>query len=182
MDRAGLRELALAHLARFATTEIGLQRVLDRHIERWARKMRAAEQEPDREVAEAKAAARKIAAELVACGTVDDASFAAARAERLVRAGRSRRAVAAHLAAHGVDAATIDAVLPEAEDTELAAALVFARRRRIGPFRSGVADEQSQERELGVLARAGFPQTIAVRALSINQDEAETLMAALRRR
>ena len=181
LDRPVLRELALAYLARFAATEIGLQRVLERHIERWAREMRAAGQEAEREIAEARVAAREITAELVACGAVDDASFAAARAQRLVRTGRSRRAVAAHLAARGVKAATIEAVLPGAEETELAAALIFARRRRIGPFRSDVADEQVQQRELGVLARAGFPQTIAVRALSMNEDEAERLIAALRR-
>jgi hypothetical protein len=32
------------------------------------------------------------------------------------------------------------------------------------------------------LARAGFPQAIAARVLGMNEDEGETLIAALRRR
>jgi len=36
-NAARLREAALAHLARFAATEAGLRRVLERRIARWAR-------------------------------------------------------------------------------------------------------------------------------------------------
>ena len=57
------------------------------------------------------------------------------------------------------------------DESELAAALVLARRRRIGPFRSGDApDLAGQRRELAVLARAGFPQDVARRALAMAAD------------
>ncbi|MCA3425779.1 MAG: recombinase RecA, partial [Roseomonas sp.] len=36
-NAARLREAALAHLARFAATEAGLRRVLERRVARWAR-------------------------------------------------------------------------------------------------------------------------------------------------
>ena len=173
-DRTSLHNAALAHLARFATTRQGLTRVLDRRIARWAR---AAEGEAE-EVAALRAEARTIVAKLVALGAIDDAAFAAARARSLTRAGRSRAVVAAHLAARGVAAEQARAAIGEDAQTQLAAALVLARRRRLGPFRDGAADAR---RELGVLARAGFGQDTAERALAMEQEAALALIAALKR-
>jgi regulatory protein len=95
-------------------------------------------------------------------------------AQRLARSGRSRRAVAAHLAARGVDAETAQAAMT---GDELVSALVQARRRRIGPFRVTEADADGRRRELGMLARAGFPRDVAERALAMPAAEAEALVA-----
>src|SRR5215472_5769392 len=95
---ASLHEAALRHLARYAVTEEGLRRVLDRRVDRWAW---AAGAEPET-IATAKRAVRVVVARLVAAGAVDDAAFAAARARRLARSGHSRQGIAAHLAARGV--------------------------------------------------------------------------------
>jgi regulatory protein len=171
---ASLHEAALSHLARYATTQAGLVRVLDRRIERWARAA-AADGEA---VQAAKRMARAVATRLAASGTVDDAAFAASRASRLVRSGHSRRAVEAHLAARGVAAATARAAIPA--DTELAAALALAQRRRIGPFRHSPTDAETARRELGVLARAGFSREVASRALDTDPDTALELVIRLR--
>jgi regulatory protein len=119
---------------------------------------------------------------LVAAAAVNDVTFAQSRSRSLVRAGRSRRAVVAHLAAKGVDSAAARAALPEDAESELAAALVLARRRRIGPFRQGPEGDAAQRmRELSILARAGFPQDVARQALAMPPDEAEALVIQLRR-
>lgn len=183
-DRASLHEAALRHLARFAATEAGLLRVLERRIMRW----QAASGEPAEAAADARLAAREVVRALVVAGTLDDSNFAAARARRLVRAGRSRRAVSAHLAAQGVDAETAGAALPDAE-AEFLAAVAFARRRRFGPFRplacldgdKADAGRELAALELAALARAGFPRDIAERALRLDADEAADLLAALKR-
>ena len=178
-DRASLHEAALRHLARFAATEAGLLRVLDRRILRW---QHATESAPET-VVPARAAAREVVRALTASGMLDDAGFAAARSRRLVRAGRSRVAVSAHLAAKGVDAETAGAVLPDA-GAEFLAAVAFARRRRIGPFRSPTGEtgaEADGTREMGMLARAGFPRDVAERALRLEPDEAAALLAELKR-
>jgi regulatory protein len=181
-DEAGLHEAALRHLARYATTRAGLARVLNRRIDRWARE---AEGEPEAiaaAAAAARAAAAAVVARLAAAGAVDDAAFAAARARSLARAGRSRRAVAAHLAARGVAAAEMREALGEADaEAEFAAALIFARRRRLGPFRAGGADAETARRELAAFARAGFPQSLARRALGMDPESAEALVLRLRR-
>ncbi len=181
--RARLHDAALAHLARFAATEAGLVRVLDRRIDRWARAAGiegaldadaiAAAQQASRQ------AAREVVRALVQSGVVDDASFAGARARRLPRAGRSRLAVSAHLAAKGVPQALAQAALPDPE-SELAAALAYARRRRLGPFRIGAADDDARRRELGALARAGFPQPVAQQALRMDLKDAEALVTRLK--
>lgn len=183
-NSGSLHEAALAHLARYATTEAGLRRVLERRIDRWAR---AAGETADADtiaaqVDAARQAVGQVVARLAAVGAVSDAAFAESRARSLVRAGRSRRAVAAHLAARGIGSALAQAVTPEDPETELAAALALARRRRIGPFRVGAApDEAGRRRELAMLARAGFSHNTASRALAMPADAAEALVAALRR-
>jgi len=124
-----------------------------------------------------------VVARLAAAGAVNDAAFAESRARSLRRAGRSRRAIGAHLAAKGVGADVQRSVLPEdAGDADLAAALVLARRRRIGPFRAGdPPDQAGRHRELAIFARAGFPQSIAVRALDTEPAAAEAVVNELRR-
>lgn len=180
---ATLYEAALAHLARYAATEAGLRRVLDRRIDRWARSVTDSDpQAVAAQVAAARQAARQVVTRLAAAGAISDAAFAESRARSLTRAGRSRQAVAAHLAAKGVDHGLALAAAPDDPETQLAAALALTRRRRIGPFRLGdLPDAAGKRRELAVLARAGFPQSIAQRALAMPPDEAETLVTALRR-
>jgi regulatory protein len=169
-----LHDAALAHLARYGTTRQGLVRVLDRRVERWARAMEDVDPEI---VRAAKAAVRVVADRLVAAGAVNDAAFAESRARSLARIGRSRRAIAAHLAARGVDGEVAQAVLPQDPAEDLAAAIAYARRRRIGPFRRGEADAM---RELAMLARAGFSRDIAEQALEMDPDAAEALLIRLK--
>jgi regulatory protein len=180
-DEARLAEAALAHLARFAATEAGLRRVLARRVDRWAR---AAEAEGQAEVAPraaaAKAAAAAVAKRMAAQGALDHAACAESRARRLLRSGRSRRAALAHLREKGVDAATAAAALPEGEEAELAAALAFCRRRRIGPFGAAGVTPEARLKALGALARAGFGREMASRALGMEPEEAEARLIAAR--
>ena len=174
-------------------------RVLDRRIDRWVRAVAGTAECDDSQVeAGARQAARQVARDLVAAGAIDDAAFAAGRVRSLARAGRSRRAIAAHLAAKGVPNGV--AVLPDDPAAELAAALAYARRRRIGPFRAGeppagepsadappadappagVPPAGAQMKDLARMARAGFTQGVAAAALRMDADAAEALMIAAR--
>jgi len=178
---AALNDAALAYLARYAATEVGLTRALVRVVDRWAGRALADGAEADAvaaQVAQARDVVRTVVARLAALGAVSDAAFAASRTRRLVRGGRSRRAVAAHLAGKGVSREIARAALAAEETDDLAAALVLARRRRIGPFRVGDGDPL---RELGMLARAGFSRAVASEALRMPHDEAEAVVLRLRR-
>ncbi|WP_149539789.1 RecX family transcriptional regulator [Siccirubricoccus phaeus] len=179
-DEAALREAALAHLARFAATEAGLRRVLQRRVDRWAQRAAAEGQDPEA-IAPAAAASRALAGavarRLASAGAVDDAAFAEARARRLARSGRSRRAIAAHLAGKGVAQAVAAAALPDAA-AELDAALAQCRRRRIGPFARGEAEPRLKA--LAALARAGFGREAAEAALDMAPEEAEARLLVRR--
>lgn len=194
-DGAALRAVALAYLARFSATRAGVTRVLTRHVERWV--LRAVDggmdaDEAARAVQPARDRIARIVADMEGLGAVDDARFAEFRARSLARAGRSRRMVAAHLSARGVDEATAGIAVEEAlgardgegRETELAAALVFIRKRRAGPFLRADADEAEaalrQRRAMDAMARAGFARDTARTALEMDRDEAEDRIMRMR--
>lgn len=196
-QRSSLREAALAHLARFGTTRQGLEQVLLRRVARWAQKTQRAGDCPQavaEHAAELRPVVVRVVADMVELGAVDDAVFAQSRVRRLVRSGRSGRAVDAHLAAKGVAPPVRDAALETAVGTltpaerEICAALVLARKRRLGPFAPPSALPDGDEaasaalgnRALGVLARAGFTRDVAQHVLDMQADEAEGWMDRLR--
>jgi regulatory protein len=173
-DEGSLRQAALTHLSRYSTTQAGLLGVLTRRIQRWAHRAEA----PADQVSACLQAARLVVSRLADIGAVDDAAFAAGRTRSLQRAGRSRRAITAHLQMKGVPAAL--AVQPDDPAADLAAALLYAHRRRMGPFRL-VPRPDERPRDLARLARAGFSADVANRILSLPPDEAETLLLEARR-
>lgn len=191
-DAASLREAALAHLARFATTEQGLRQVLDRRLRRWGvRASRAGLPNEDIEsiIVALRPAIDGIVASMTDLGAVDDAGYARNRAVSLTRTGRSRRAVEAHLANKGVDQDTTREALNDslgersdssAQDAELAAALVLARKRRLGPFQRPDREEEDPLKALGVFARNGFSRDVAQSVLDMDPDEAEDRILAFR--
>ncbi|GEM16707.1 regulatory protein RecX [Gluconobacter oxydans] len=191
-DAASLREVALAHLARFATTEQGLRQVLDRRLRRWGvRASRAGLPNEDIEsaIASLRPAIDGIVASMTDLGAVDDAGYARNRALSLTRTGRSRRAVEAHLAHKGVDQDTTREALNDslgersdssAQEAELAAALVLARKRRLGPFQRPDREEEDPLKALGVFARNGFSRDVAQSVLDMDSDEAEDRIIAFR--
>lgn len=191
-DAASLREAALAHLARFATTEQGLRQVLDRRLRRWGvRASRAGLPNEDIEstIAALRPAIDGIVASMTDLGAVDDAGYARNRALSLTRTGRSRRAVEAHLANKGVDQDTTREALNDslgersdssAQEAELAAALVLARKRRLGPFQRPDREEEDPLKALGVFARNGFSRDVAQSVLDMDSDEAEDRIIAFR--
>jgi regulatory protein len=180
-DAGSLYQAGLTHLARYAATEAGLRRVLLRRVDRWAR----AQADPDtaaRGVSAARAAVEAVILRLAREGAVSDAAFAESRAKSLLRGGRSTRSVQARLVAKGVAPDLARAASASDAGTELAAALVLARKRRIGPFRSAdAADAAVRLKEMGVLARSGFSREIAQQALGMAREEAESRIFALRR-
>lgn len=181
--QASLHEAALVYLGRSAATEAVLARVLERRVAAWARKAAREGQDPD-PIESAIAGCREAIARIVArfreVGLVNDAAFAAARAQSLSRSGRSRRAIAAHLAAKGVGAEIVREAVPDGHDAELAAALTFTRKRRIGPFARDEEDREARRKAIAAMARAGFSWSVCERALGMDRDQAEQRIAAHR--
>jgi len=173
IDEALLERWALHYLERFSSSAANLRRVLMRRV----RQRAGADTELVARMAPAIAA---LAARYVAAGLIDDAAYAAARAELRHRRGESVRRIRADLAAKGVEAevsatalAALRAAVPE---TDLAAACAFARRRRLGPYRRNAAPAD-RLRELAAFARAGFGRREAEAVLACPDGEAVEALA-----
>lgn len=171
-DAASLFEAAMNHILRYAATEASLAGVLARRIDRWGQNQDDSI-DPDatkHALRQAKAEIPGVLARLKELGVLNDEAFAASRAKRLTRSGKSRRATLAHLAAKGVK----NPILPDDHDQELAAACAYLRRRRAGPY-----GDAPLEKILAAMARGGFSQSIARQAMALTREEADNKISAL---
>ncbi len=143
LDAARLSEMALAYVARFATSRAKLIAYLDRKLR-------------ERGLAEGEAVdIIAIADRLVALGYVDDAAFAGMKARSLLSRGYGNRRVDAALRAAGIDEPTREDARADA-DAAWAAAIAFARRRRFGPFAAEqLGDPRLRDRQFAAMLRAG---------------------------
>jgi regulatory protein len=181
--RASLHEAALSYLARGAASADSVVKTLQRRIGNWARRATRAGRDAETVALDA-AKARELIPEIVGrlgeVGLVNDTAFAETRAKRMSSAGRSRRAISAHLAQKGIDAATVREAVPHDASAELAAAIAFARKRRLGPFareadagESRDAKRAAERKALGTMARAGFDFGVCERVLRMDRDDAD---------
>lgn len=123
LDARRLEELALAYVARFATSAGKLSAYL-------RRKLREHEWEGEQDGA---GVAEAVVARMVSAGYVDDAAFAKARSENLQRRGLGKRRIVQALGEAGIAGETAREVLPD-ESAARRAALALARKRGFGPF------------------------------------------------
>jgi regulatory protein len=163
-----LEKAALKYLERYASSAENLRRVLMRRV------LRAAHAGVI-ERGEGSARVEAVVERLVARRLVDDRAYAEGRARSLSRQGRSRARIGQSLAAKGVEADAIEAALSglaEEGQTDIAAAIRFAKRRRLGPFRSAKERAGRRDRDLAALGRAGFGFAIARRVIDAEDVEA----------
>jgi regulatory protein len=175
-----LREAALAYLSHRSASVVELRRVLARKVGTWAKKAARSgldEAEIASAIARAKDDAEAIIARFRGNGLLDDVAFATSRAKRLARSGKSSRAIASDLAHRGIDAETARSAAPRSDASELAAAVVFARKKRLGAFAREDAGTDARRRWLGALARAGYSFEIAERVLRMDRESAEEVLA-----
>lgn len=165
-----LERAALHYLERYASSQENLRRVLMGKVERSAR-AHGTDREAGAEAVEG------LLQRLARAGYLDDREYARGRAVTLHRAGHSTTAIRMKLLQKGVDDETIWAALEalheEAEAPELAAALRYARKRRIGPYRLPEAREANSQRDMAALARKGFSPDLCRRV--VLTDDLETL-------
>ena len=164
---AYLEKAALFYLERYASSSQNLKAVLRRKVWRAAREV-----EIDRDAADGWIDA--VVAKLQRAGLLNDKAYAEMRVMSLRRQGESARAIRMKLAAKGVDAETIVRALDRQEDEndDLAAAIAYARRRRLGPFRAAAQRDERRDKDMAALARKGFGLEIC-RAVIDASDEDE---------
>lgn len=178
-----LERVALAYLARFAASEAGLRRVLMRRVDRAAR---AGTVEAEAAAEAGRASVEALIERYRRSGLVDDRIFAEARAASLHRQGASKRAIRAKLAQKGIAADLVEAAITALADVafepgdggvDLAAAVNYARRRRIGPFGHPARRAVRRDRDLAALGRQGFAYDIARRVVDAPDAQAAESLA-----
>lgn len=162
LDAAKLDELALAYVARFATSKGKLARYL-------SRKVRESKWIDAQDSNEALAAA---VAKMERLGYLDDRHYAQMKSGAMMRRGLGPQRVRAQLRFDGVDEADSDAAMTISDEERLMAAVRFARRKRLGPFAAegldeGLDDRGRREKQVAAFLRAGHDMGLARRILAM---------------
>jgi regulatory protein len=150
LDESKLNELALRYVGRFATTRAKLRSYLGRKVRErgWD-----GAREPD---------PARIADRFAEQGYIDDAAYALAKSKALTGRGYGKRRVLERLREAGVAEDDGAAAREHADGEAVAAALRFAKRRRIGPFAAEpISDPRARDKALGAMVRAGHGFAIA---------------------
>jgi len=160
-DIATLERAALDYAARYATTRAKLAAYLRRKLRErgWE-----GDSPPPVEALVERFAER---------GYVDDRAFATARADSLLRRGYGVRRIAMALRTAGIDAETSGALCGRIDAGAEQAAMLYARRKRIGPFAGRRPDVTEKRRWIAAMARAGHPLDLVLRVLGGEPEEEE---------
>jgi regulatory protein len=165
ITQSSLENAALHYLERYDSSSANLRQVLIRRLRRAS--MREIEVPEDAVVW-----VDAVVAKLVRLGYVDDQRYTSAKVSSLRARGASTRKVLASLASKGVGQELIQhalqAVDEQCEDGELNAAMIFARKRRLGPYRLQNRSE-FRDKDLAALGRAGFGWGVAKTVIDLEE-------------
>ena len=154
LDETSLRDLALAYVARFATTGAKLEGYLLRKL-----RERGVAEDADGRVQTPDVGA--LVARLIELGYVDDEAYARSKTRDLTARGYGARRVEQALWTAGVDENVREDTAPGEAETRRAA-ILLAKKRRFGPFRIPPQEEESpeqlhklREKQVAAMLRAG---------------------------
>lgn len=155
-----LKSEAIRHLQRWPATERRIRQLL------WKR-VRRAQGFHGGERSDAVPLVEETVAYLIEIRLVDDGRFAKLWVNSLRRRGTSGRMIHKKLCEKGVDPSHIQAAMAEYEDDdgvdpEKASAAAYAKRRRLGPYRTPYDESRERrQKDLAAMARAGFSYGVA---------------------
>ncbi len=155
LDAEQLKELMMAYVAKFATSRAKLTSYLSRKVKErgWA----GSEAPPIEAMVE----------KAVRLGFVDDAAFALSKSRSLTARGYGERRVSQALHAAGIGDDDGEPARNQARDEAVAAALHFAKRRRLGPYANERPDPAKSEKALAAMIRAGHAFRLAKSILTL---------------
>ena len=158
-----LQNAAVFYLERYASSAEGLRRVLRRRVSR-ARMLEAPVMDNVDDAIEA------VVQKFLSAGLLDDKAFAQTKARALHRRGVSGRLTRQRLQVAGVGRDDVELGTDPAR-REVQAAVAFARRRRLGPFRTKDRDA-NKARDLASMARAGFAFALSRKVIESTDPDA----------
>ncbi|MBD1545797.1 regulatory protein RecX [Roseibium aggregatum] len=166
-----LTRAAIHYLDRYSSSLENLRKVLTRKVKRAATANGRAPEE-FREIVD------QVVEKCRRAGMVDDRTYAETKLAGLRRRGRSKRQIEATLASKGVDRDLIATVVDQDNTSDLEAAQTYARRRKLGPWRTRGQREERREKDMAALCRAGYSYDIARKVIDA-ADDGEATSAAV---
>jgi regulatory protein len=166
LDTQRLTDLAYFHVSRFAVTEGRLRQYLVRKVREkgWADEQQASD------------IIDVITARLVELGAVNDLAVARSTVTAARQKGLAGHRVRLALATRQVKAEHVAEVLQMSDETDpeteaLDAARLFARRKRLGQWRTVPLTPERERKEISAMIRAGHAHTVARRVIRQTDDE-----------
>jgi len=160
LDQPALERAALRYVERYATTRAKLIQYLNRKL-----RERGGEGPVDVD---------GLADRMAELRYVDDRAFAEVRVASMTRRGLGPQRVRDALRQAGVgeaDAGEFRETLAEGAE---AAALAFARRKRIGPFATALVERDKREKQIAAMVRAGHAPSLARRIVGLEASDDDT--------
>lgn len=146
-----LKNIALYYLQRFDSSEENLRQVLKRRVWDYAF------ENPDFDKQTAYEWIEKIISDFNRVGYLNDNRYAEQKISTYLAVGKPERYIRQKLRQKGVSEDIVDKILADSEIDEETAALNFARKKKIGPFRP---DREQQKlchtKDMATMVRAGF--------------------------
>lgn len=165
-----LHNAGLYYLERYASSAANFRAVMLRKVKR------SCITHEDQDYTQCTALVDQLVKKFIRTGLLDDAVYTRAMVTSLRRRGKSTRAIHSALRAKGLDSSQIEQTLviidqeshENPAEAERHAALTFARKKRLGPWRSD--KEINFQKELSCMARAGFSYDTSRSVLEISED------------
>jgi regulatory protein len=153
LDSEGLERLGLHYAGRYATTRAKLSAYLRRKLRErgWS--------------GPGEAGVERLVERFAELGYVDDRAFASARTAALLRRGYGERRVDAALKGAGIGEEDGAEARDMAGEEALAAAHIFARRRRLGPYAETAPDREARHKAAAAMLRAGHRMELVRKVL-----------------
>lgn len=147
---------ALYYLQRHPTSEAHFLSVMTRKITRAARAQGLEDTGDWKNIL-----ADKVLPQMRAAGLLNDELYGQALTRSLQSKGMARNAISQRLKMKGI---TADTELLAVQD-DMEAAMIHARRKRLGPFARVAEDDDAKRKSLASLARAGFSYETAMKVI-----------------
>lgn len=165
-----LRNSGMFYLQRFPSSTANFRKIMTRKIDRSCRFHQNQSKDKCNKMLE------NLIEELTSANMLNDNAYAQAITTTLLKQGKSKRTIRYRLSLKGIDKTTIEKTLNEITEDDILTALRMCRRKKIGPFtRDRSTEHKISDKELSILARAGFSYETSRKALEMDEETAEEL-------
>jgi regulatory protein len=166
-----LHNSGLYYLERFSSSAENFRQVMLRKVRK------SCMAHPDQDFGTCAEMVDRLLTKFIELELLNDPQYTRAMVTTLRRRGKSERYIIGFLKNKGLEPNLIKSTLekyeaqntPEDGRTDKDAALIFARKKRLGPYRS--TKEKNVQKELGSFARAGFSYDIAKKIIEIEDGD-----------